>query len=402
MNFKIENVRIVDASQDTTGSVVISDGKISEIREFSVPFPTKILIPGAVDPHVHFRDPPDDLETAAEDFFSGSSAAAAGGVTTIFEMPNTNPPVFSAEILSQKHAIAAQKSIVRWGLFFGASGENLSEISKISSVPGVKLYANDTTGKLLVAQESAWRELFQLGKKIVVHAEGETFLRLAEIWKSENFPCALHLAHTARAIEVSKIRELKTKTSQISAEVAPHHLFFTESDVDGGWLRMKPELGIESDRDALWDGIFDGTIDFLASDHAPHPISKKNSKTPAFGVPGAQFSLPLILSEWLRRGWDLRRFVEFTSLRAAELFGISRGKISVGADADLALIDFENQKKISELQNFSRCGWTSYSNFKIPVVEKTWIGGVCVFQNQKIVAGDFRAGEEIFSEKSSG
>lgn len=397
MKFEIPNVRIVDPAKDMLGTVVVEDGKISEIREIPGIFPTKILFPGAVDPHVHFRDPSGDPENAAEDFFSGSCAAAAGGVTTIFDMPNTQPPVFSAEILSQKRAIARSKSIVRWGLFFGVSEKNVDEFSKIENVPGAKLYANATTENLIVDQEDAWRKLFHLGKKVVTHAEGETFLRLANIWESESFSCELHLAHTSRAIEIEKIRRLKTKTSQITAEVAPHHLFFTESDVDGGWLRMKPKLGTAADRDALWQGVFEGTIDCLATDHAPHLPTQKNSPTPAFGVPGVPFSISLILSEWIRRGWNLRRFSDFTSQSAAEIFRIPRGKIEIGEDADLILIEIKNQKKISELQNFSHCGWTPYGGFRVPVVEKTWVGGNLVFENQKIVADTFRAPEEIFN-----
>lgn len=398
MKFSISSVRIVDSDRDIFGTVSVENGKIASVQEEPVSTPPKkLLLPGMVDPHVHFRDPGAAGFQTAEDFASGSAAAAAGGVTTVFDMPNTQPPVFSAENLAQKRTIVSAKSLVRWGLFFGAGEHNLPEISAVKNVPGIKLYANDTTGHLRVSQEKTWRDIFSLGRRVVVHAEGETFVHLARVWAEIGFPCPLHLAHTARAIEVSALRDLKKKTDRISAEVAPHHLFFTAEDVTDGFLRMKPELGLKSDQEALWQGIADGTIDCAGSDHAPHPVSAKKTNTPAFGVPGVQHIFPLLFSAWLERGWDLQNLVRFTSQRAAEIFHLSpRGQIAPGVPADLALFDLTAPQKVSDQTLFSRCGWTPYGDFSLPCVSQTWVGGIEVFCDRKITAGDWRADEERF------
>jgi dihydroorotase len=237
----------------------------------------KILMPGLFDPHVHFRDPG---FTYKEDFETGSKAAISAGVTTIFDMPNTNPPVFTTENLAKKREIVAPKAHCNYGLFFGAGPNNLEEIKAAKNIPGVKLYLNTTTGNLKMDNEEAWREIFNLGRKVVLHAEGDTFFRAVEIWTEENFPCELHLAHASLKSEIDLIRELKNNPEsreKISVEVCPHHLFMThkEREKHGAICCMKPELATQKDLDAMWIGVEDGTIDFFATDHAPHTLAEK-------------------------------------------------------------------------------------------------------------------------------
>jgi dihydroorotase len=395
----IENVRIIDADQDFVGTVTIENGKISKIAPGSDTSPgsqQKILMPGFVDPHVHFRTP--GLEYK-ETFHTGSMAAASGGVTTVFDMPNTKPPVFSKEELTAKREIVAEQSLIHWGLFFGASDMNSEEILKVTNVPGVKLYCNTTTGNLKIETEDAWKNIFNAGKKVTLHAEEETFAHVLKVWESIGMPCELHLAHTSRKMEVKLLREIKKKTNKVTAEVCPHHLFLTQKDFKekGNFALMKPELGMQEDLDALWEGIEDGTIDCFATDHAPHSREEKQGNMPVFGIPSVDVRFALLFTEWNKRGWDLKKFSAMMSSRALNIYKVKdkKGFIRKGYDADLVLIDPHAEEKIDATRSFSKAKWSPFQGFSVKGrVEKTFVNGTIVFENGKILDEDFR-GQEI-------
>lgn len=411
MKYLIKNVRIVNVDEDFVGDVLLGEGKILEIKKgeltpgSKIPDPGvgikiingtgKILMPGLIDPHVHFRDPG---LTHKEDFASGSRAAVAGGVTTVFDMPNTIPPVFTCEDLERKREVVASKSLVNWGLFFGGGDENVKEIKKAHNIPGVKLYLNFTTGNLKTQQEATWRKIFHAGKKVALHAEGEVFARAVEIWKEEGTPCELHLCHTSLASEVELVRKLKLQGLLITAEACPHHLLLTEN-CDNPLATMKPDLRSKGDRDALWKGISDSTIDILSTDHAPHSIEEKKKHPPSYGIPGVETLFPLMFTEFQKRGLSFQKFVQMTSSRTREVFHIQnkKGAIKEGWDGDVVLIDPETKWNIDASQFFSKAKWSPFDGFPVRgKIEKTFLHSELVFDSGESIDKDFRGKEILF------
>lgn len=253
--------------------------------------------PGLIDVHVHLRDPG---ATQKEDFITGSKAAVAGGFTYILDMPNNPVPTFSTEALDDKIA-RSRSSYCDIGFHYGTNGKNTDTFKAVWSsrnVFGLKLYCNHTTGDYLVddpilldAVFNAW----QCSKPILVHAEGETLERVIRL--ASRYKRRLHVCHISLATEVAMVKEAKSQGISVTAGVCPHHLFLTDRDVTtlGSFAMMKPPLGTETDRVALWDGVHDGTIDLVETDHAPHTIEEKHATPPPYGVPGLETALGLLL-----------------------------------------------------------------------------------------------------------
>jgi len=424
-NYIIQNTRIIDCNQDLIGNVLISNHKIYEINKNPADFSNfisnskkkgekiviidgtnKILMPGCFDPHVHFRDPG---FTYKEDFNSGTKAAISAGVTSIFDMPNTNPPVFTVKNLEDKRKIANSKTICNYGLFFGANIENLEEIKTAKNIPGIKLYLNTTTGNLKMDDENKWRKIFNLGKKIALHAEGDTFFRAVEIWQEENFPCELHLCHASLKSEMDLVRTLKENPKsreKITIEVCPHHLFMThkEREEHGAICCMKPELATQKDVDSLWDGVIDGTVDFFATDHAPHTLAEKKDsnapgKDPVYGIPGIETFLPLLFTEFQKRKLSLIKLAKLTSKNVVEKYHISnlKGEVKAGFDADLILIDPNFNGRINAKNFFSKSNWTPFENREISMkLDKTFLAGELVFEENKFLTEKTTATELTF------
>ncbi|OGJ52148.1 hypothetical protein A2335_02445 [Candidatus Peregrinibacteria bacterium RIFOXYB2_FULL_32_7] len=410
MALLIKNIHIVSHEfVSDLQDILIDGGKILKIGKnlnFNnveiVNGEEKYLLPGIIDPHVHFRTPGQEYK---EDFETGSRSALMGGVTTVLDMPNNVPPIFTNELLERKRKVVASKSLVNFGLYFGTNGENLEEIKKVKNVPGVKVYMNLTTGNLKITDEKVLQRIFEVKQRYALHAEGETFnLALKFLLPTNN---EIYLCHASLKKEVEKVRELKKQGSKkVFMEVCPHYLFMTAKDreIQGAYCCMKPELAIEEDRQALWQGIFDGTIDTVGTDHAPHTKADKEKNPPAFGVPGVEFSLALMLnSANLAQGGSLgiganmnSRFqitdvVKLMSYNPARIFGIkNKGEIKVGFDADLVLVDLNLEKEIRNENVVSKCGWTPYHGKMCkgwPVM--TIRGGEVMMRNGKIVGKSF-------------
>lgn len=392
MNYHISNVRLIDPNIDKIGEIWFVEGRIMlenpHIDCEEIDGTGKILFPGFIDPHVHFRTPGDGKD---ETFESGSRAAAAGGTTLVLDMPNTVPSTFDRASLKKKRAVIAEQSLVRWGIWFGAAN-NVEELKAVAhDVIGFKLFCNETTGSHLTNNEDFWRELFRVGKPVITHAEGETFEQLAKIWEEEGMPCLLHQAHVSLKREVDFLRELKKKTTKVSAEVCPHHLLLTEKLVEdlGNFARMKPPLATEEDRLALWDGIDDGVINLFATDHAPHSKEKKECAAHCWGVPGVGERFPLLFTEWIKRGWDLRIFSDMMGGVAAELFDLGEfGVFQKGRLADAVLIDPDASFELQAYERPGMCNWSPYDGLTVQGrVEKTWISGVEIFDGKNFLDG---------------
>src|SRR5579883_916906 len=380
---------LVVLPEDTVRLDIRTSGEtIVELAEHLVPEPGEHVI----DSHVHFREPG---ATHKEDFASGTRAALAGGVTTILDMPNTQPSTDNREHLAEKKALAAKKAVVDYGLYLGATNSNIEEALAISDqVVALKLYMGSSTGSLLVTEFAPlYRHFstFPLHKPIVVHAEDEQSLKYfgslgskdhnqsrpplsAQIAVSralaiaEKTGRALHIAHTTTARELELIREAKQKGVHVTCEVTPLHLFLSEEDQHrlGNFGKVNPPLRSASDRAALWTYL--DTIDTIATDHAPHTRAEKNQpyeQAPS-GMPGVQTMLPLLLTAASEGKVTLNEIVKRCVAHPARIFGLkTKGALAIGKDADIVLVNPDVEYELTDEQMLSKCGWTPFAGRKI-------------------------------------
>ncbi|MBU0981368.1 dihydroorotase [Patescibacteria group bacterium] len=419
MKLVFKNVTIVNAYGREVRDVFVSGDKIvspfDEEDARVINGEGKFLIPGVIDPHVHFREPGATLK---EDFESGSLAAAVGGVTTVLDMPNNSPAITTAELLEEKRDLVKGRSHVNYGFHFGATGDNNEEIKKARGIKGVKVYMGSSTGDLLVSDSKKWVDIFKTAKEVdvpvVVHAENEERIRSrmdefsgrtdahvhTEIRDCECAKIALssaiavrkkvgnklHVAHMSCAEEVLLIKN--NLDSRLSCEATPHHLFFSEEDMVDSFLKMNPPLRSAEDMRTLWEAVRGGTVNCLATDHAPHTVEEKSRsylEAPA-GVPGVEFLLPLMLNEVKQNMLGFEQLVGLLSAEAARIFGLKgKGEICEGMDADLVLVDMEKEMKITRNMVRSKCGWSPYEGYLLkgwPVI--TVVNGEIVVEQGKV------------------
>ncbi len=253
--------------------------------------------PGFIDIHVHLREPG---ATHKEDFYTGSRAAVAGGFTYILDMPNNPEPTISKIRLEEKIELS-KKAICDIGFHFGTDGKNMDEFEQAWENPnvfGLKIYCNHTTGDMLIEDHEllgnvfkAWNSL----KPILVHAEGKELITVLQF--ADKYKRRLHVCHVSQGIEVDMIRLAKMRGQKVTAGVTPHHLFFYDIpnyEKLGNYAVVKPAIKTREDQAALWNGIKDGTIDIVETDHAPHTREEKEKENPAFGMPGLETALGLM------------------------------------------------------------------------------------------------------------
>lgn len=417
----------------------------------------KTIIPGAIDVHVHFREPG---ASEKEDWEHASKAAAAGGVTTVCDMPNNTPPIFTDQELEKKRGLIAGRSLVNYGIYMGFNGSNVDEINKVENIPAVKFYACNSTGDLGV--QTGVQDLFEKSNKlIVVHAEDQGLINqnfeaykdkisklieeyksleklenkntkklklflnqihqfhskirspesalksvkdLCELAKKNNH--RLHIAHLSTAAELEVVEKYN---DLVTCEVCPHHLLFSEDDYSefGSLIRMNPPIRKSEDVFALWKGLQDGKIKLIATDHAPHLLSEKLKsleslddfrKIPS-GVPGVRMMLPILLNAFNDDALDFKKVVELVCENPAKVFGIkNKGKVEVGYDADLTIVDLDLEKKVSKGDLFSKCAWSPYENATYkgwPVM--TFVNGEKVFE---LGNSDYKFSEEFVGKEA--
>lgn len=375
----------------------------------------RLLLPGAIDCHVHFREPG---LTQKATIASESRAAVAGGVTSFIDMPNTVPQTTTSALADAKATIAARDSVANYAFFIGATNDNIDELlsADYSRIAGVKLFMGSSTGNMLVDRQSALDELFSRVKaRIVVHAEDEatvranaaairaeygddapvslhTRLRSAEACYKASKAAAelarrtgarLHIAHISTARELELLTPGPTTADkQITAEVSPHHLLWTEDDYAdrGARIKMNPAVKTAADRVALVEALRDGLIDIIATDHAPHrPADKEGSLfKAASGAPMVEFSLIAALSLFTPEV-----VAERMAAAPARLFAIDRrGSITPGNYADLVLVDPHSPHTVKDSDVTSLCGWTPVDDLTFTHrVIKTWVNGNLCFDN---------------------
>ncbi|WP_297432270.1 dihydroorotase family protein [uncultured Cetobacterium sp.] len=362
----LKNCRVLYHGEEDIKDILVEKGKItkiyrcSEVEELDIDeiidMDGNWVLPGVIDVHTHMRDPGLSYK---EDFETGSKACAKGGVTTFIDMPNTVPNTTTKEILDAKESNSKNKSYVDYGFHFGGSKlDNSEEIKKVRDrVASTKIFLNMSTGDMLVEEEKVLENLFKESKIISVHAEEEMVDKAIDL--ARKFRKPLYLCHLSKKSEVEKLRAAKKEGLKIYGEVAPHHLFL-DSSMANSLLIMKPELKSKEDNEALWLGLEDGTIDTIGTDHAPHTLEEKNSKT-TYGIPGVENSLEMMLKE-LNKKIDMKTLQKVMSENPAKIFGIlGKGKIEIGYDADLVVVDLSNKEIIKNEDVISKCGWTPYS-----------------------------------------
>lgn len=341
-------------------------------------FPGQVLLPSAVDLHVHFRDPGDP---AKEDFRSGTRGAALGGVGTVFDMPNTHPIVDRLSRLHEKEAIVAAKACVDWGLWCTLTPATRSPAELLQSCAGAKLYLAPTSGiedpgglpDLKARLEAAQRA----DRPVALHAEtvqGMTPRSLSahdaarspegEVTTIRSVAglgtraANVHIAH-ASTLEAADA----ARTAGFSFGITPHHLLLSYDEGNlGSRGKVNPPLRSHRRRRALWDAFAAGKVPLLETDHAPHTLEEKDrafEEAPA-GFPGIETSYPLLLFEARRNGVDLARVVDAFAAAPAARMGIRKGRIEVGLPADLVAIDPGRTRKIRGSELASKCGWTPF------------------------------------------
>lgn len=358
------------------------------------------VMPGVIDTQVHFREP--GLEHK-EDLATGTLAALYGGVTSILEMPNTNPTTTSPDTLRDKLDRAAGRAWCHYGFFVGATTENadrLAEYETLPGAPGIKIFMGSSTGPLLVGTDDDLRKVLRSGRKrCPIHAEDEArnrerkalisssphprehpFLRDAESAKiaterilrlSEETGRPVHILHISTADEPPIIADAKRRGLGTTAEVTPQHLWFAAPDCYdrlGTLAQMNPPIRSVEHREGLWRALEDGVFDVFGSDHAPHTLEEKSQPYPSSpsGMPGVQTLLPVLLTFVSQGRLDLQTVVRMACEAPANLYGIvGKGRIGLGADADLTLVDPKRSYTFERSMVKSKCGWSPYEGERL-------------------------------------
>jgi len=431
--------------------VAVEGGVIAAVGEcgdggLTIDVKGHLLIPGAIDCHVHFRD---FRHAYKEDWLSGTSAASAGGVTTVLEMPNTSPPSVDRESLLAKCDLA-RKGTVNYGLHLGATAETCTVIAReglavsdrlpsapeISSrsapdgfgrpregladlpIASLKVFFGSTTGNLLIDSDEVLEELFRCwsglftahceDEKSIMQAtrsaregEGQTLheqIRSREaallalekyLALGERYGRRVHVCHVTTREEISLIRSARGRGLPVSAEATPHHLFLCRDDAlgNGNLLKVNPPLREKEDCESLRQALIDGTVDCIASDHAPHLIEEKRRpyQEASAGVPGIETAVPLALTFALREGIQVSTAVRWLSEKPAGIFGLTgRGTLEPGAAADLTVVDMTGKRAVRGRRLRTKARWSPFEGWELagwPIL--TMVNGRVVFREDE-------------------
>jgi len=411
INSKLEKIDIalVDNKIKKIGKVEANNTKVIDASD-------KLVLPGIIDTQTHFREPG---STDREDLESGSRAAVLGGVTSVFEMPNTNPPTSNLLEFDKKLNLAKNRMHCNYAFYFGATPDNVEQLSKLKGLKGccgVKLFAGSSTGKLLVDKEADIEKVISYSDRIVsIHSEDEEILKLRKKFIKEgdvhshpewrNTECAI--SSTRRVVKIAerynkKIHVLHVTTKEevdflamhkknVTFEITPQHLTLYAPDCYdklGTLAQMNPPIRKKEHYDRLWVAVKNSVVDVLGSDHAPHSKEDKKKKYPdsPSGMPGVQTILPIMLNHINNEKLSLEQLIKLMCENPCKIFGIkNKGYIKEGFDADLTIVDMNKKQIIKDEMIASKCGWTPFNNFTIkgfPVV--TIINGKIVMSDGKV------------------
>jgi dihydroorotase len=399
----LKGATVVNHDGEGVRDLAIAGGRIAAIGDLSQAAAGEVVdcrglhvLPGVIDTQVHFRDPG---LTHKEDLETGSLGAVMGGVTAVFEMPNTNPTTTSAAALAEKVARARHRMHCDFAFFVGGTRENTQELAELERLPGcagVKVFMGSSTGSLLVEDDDGVRNILQaIRRRASFHCEDEYRLnerkhlrvsgdpRSHPVWRDEvtSLQCTQRLVRLARetgkrvnVLHVTTAQEMEFLADHkdiASVEATPHHLTLEAPECYerlGALAQMNPPVRDGAHRAAIWRALAVGIVDVLGSDHAPHTREEKALAYPATpsGMTGVQTLLPVMLDHVNAGRLSLLRLVDLTSAGPARLFGIAgKGRIAVGYDADLTLVDLRRRGTITQGWIQSRAGWTPYDGVTV-------------------------------------
>ena len=434
----IQQATIVNEGRQMQGSVVIEGEKIAEVlaegQQPGIPCETVIdakgyyLLPGVIDDHVHFRDPG---LTHKANIYTESQAAAAGGVTSIMDMPNTNPPTTTLEALENKLALMAENALVNYSCYFGATHNNYTEFGKLDPhcVCGIKLFMGSSTGNMLVDQMNSLQNIFNgTDLLIATHCEDQSIIsQNTAIYKekygftegnsidvplryhpeirsveacyqssalairlAKDANARLHVLHITTAKELELFEDKPLAEKKITAEACIPHLRFTADDYDtcGARIKCNPAIKTEPNRSALREAIRSNKIDVIATDHAPHLLSEKRGGAlkAMSGMPMIQFSLVSMLELADKGVLTIEKVVEKMCHAPAQIYQINnRGYIRPGYQADLVLVKPDTPWTVNADIIYSKCEWSPLEGDSFQwKVDKTFINGHLVFNNNQL------------------
>jgi len=402
------------------GDVLIQAGQIQQVAAAIAAPPNSItreidadgliLLPGVIDPQVHFREP--GLEHK-EDLFTASCACAKGGVTSFLEMPNTRPLTTTQATLDDKLHRAAQKCVVNYGFFIGATAEMLPDLLAANPVCGIKIFMGSMHGDLLIDQDAVLEKIFATGDRLIaVHAENQARItqRRAEfagitdpaihsqiqddqaaleatefaLQLSKKYHRRLHILHLSTGVEADLLR--RDKPAWVTCEVTPQHLLLntTAYSTIGTLAQMNPPLRSPADNQILWQALCDGVIDFIATDHAPHTLAEKAKGYPQSpsGMPGVETSLALMLTQAAQGRCTVAQVATWMSTAVAHAYRIpQKGAIAPGYDADLVLVDLETYRPVRRADLLTKCGWSPFEGWNLTGwAVMTIVGGQVVYE----------------------
>ena len=417
----------------------ISKGRIASIGDLGLAHAGEVIncaglhvLPGVIDSQVHFREPG---LTHKEDLETGSLAAVMGGVTAVFEMPNTNPLTTSVETLAEKVKLGHHRMHCDFGFWVGGTHDNARDVAELERLPGavgIKVFMGSSTGSLLVEDDAGVREILKrTRRRAAFHSEDEQRLRERMHLRVEGDPSShpvwrdvetalrctkrlvaiaqetnarIHVLHISTAEEIDFLIAHK---NVVTCEATPHHLTLVAPECYqrlGSYAQMNPPVREARHREGIWRGISQGIVDCLGSDHAPHTREEKDHVYPAThsGMTGVQTLVPIMLDHVNAGRLTIERFVDLTSAGPKRLFGIAnKGRIAVGYDADLTVVDMKRHETITNGQTASRCGWTPYDGVKV----KGWPVGTVVRGRRVMWEGQLLSpslGEVVHFEEANG
>lgn len=429
----IRDGTIVRSSGRLVADIAIEDGKIAYVgsnpaggakEEFSAI--GRFIIPGVIDTHVHFRDPG---HPGKESWNTGSREAVRNGVTTVLDMPNTKPPTIDEQAVRAKLETAAANSVANYGVWAGATAENLDLLADLHDtglVCGTKVFMGDSTGAMAVSDETL-HAVFEKTKGLIgVHAEDQPILAAAHAkYAAHPSPShndvrppeasieavrtlidlvnktgrTVHICHLSTAGEIGLMDAVR-RDLPITCEAAPHHLFLSVETAgdQGNFIKVNPPIREELDRRAMWAAVKRGLIDSFASDHAPHTIEQKSQSywdAPS-GVPGVGQMLPLLLGAIKHGRLSLERLVEMSCERPAEIFNLAgKGKVEVGADADLVMFREGVTTQFTQQMVTAHCGWSPYVGREVGVPPDLVVVQGCVVAESGQLRDDLVCGKQV-------
>ena len=423
----IKKATVINEGTKKVQDLLIKDGRIEKIADSIDSGGQEInaeglyLLPGVIDDQVHFREPG---LTHKATIGSEARAAVAGGVTSFMEMPNTNPPALSHEILEEKYKIAANSSVANYSFFMGVANDNAEEVLKTNKrkkdIAGIKIFMGSSTGNMLVDNYVTLNKIFAESEVLIAtHCEDERIIKankerypeadnasfhplirnvdacfessFSAIQLAKKYDTRLHILHISTAKELQLFTNLfPLADKRITSEVCVHHLHFTADDYAryGNLIKCNPAIKAAENKTALWEALLDDRLDIIATDHAPHSWDEKQQdyqQAPS-GVPLVQHSLLLML-QYVKEGkLSIEKLVEKMSHAPATCFQLAeRGFIREGYFADLVLVDLQGTTTVTKENILYKCGWSPFESHTFPsAVRYTFVNGSIAYQDGKV------------------